>query len=100
MINAKCYSDNRAIEVNFDATSWFEQASAEAIKELSECQWGGDYPADDVVLFMASDKRIQKMLDYCEASGEGFECQISAIDAFDWIRTNRPTMLSNLCLYR
>jgi len=101
MINAKCFSDDQRVEVNFDATPWFEQASEDQIKELATCEWGSNYAADDVALFMADiNKKIQKMLDYCEHHPDqiGFECHVTSEDAIAWLRTERPLILDNLAL--
>ena len=51
MINAEVHSDDRAVDADFDATLWFEQASDDEIMELEYSGWGGDYPADAVAQF-------------------------------------------------
>jgi len=95
MINAKCYSDDGAVEVNFDATAWFEQATDEQIKELADIEWGGNYASDDVALHMATvDKKVQKVFDYCEINRDmpGFECRVNPQDAIAWVKANRPSL--------
>ena len=96
MINAKCYSDDGAVEVKFDATAWFEQATEEQIKDLADIEWGGNYAADDVALFMAEqDKKVQKMFNYCEnhPDGIGFECHVTPEDAMAWVNEHRPNFV-------
>jgi len=53
MIKAKAWSDDRNVEVEFDATPYFQQASALEILQLACCGWAGDYPADDVATYVA-----------------------------------------------
>jgi hypothetical protein len=93
MIKAECHSDDRAVEVSFDATPWFEQASQEDIESLKECGWGGDYPADDVAIFMAEHNgEIQDMFKYIEFRHKiehiGFECHVDSEDAEKWIKSS------------
>ena len=52
MICAECHSDDHNVEVAFDATRWFEQATDKQIAELAAVGWGGEYPADAVAEFM------------------------------------------------
>jgi hypothetical protein len=95
MINAECHSGDFAVEVNFDATKWFEQATDKAIVDLIDCGWGGDYPADDVAMFMADDNQtIEDMFKYLELRNPidcfGFECNVNPDDAMTWLKNNRP----------
>lgn len=103
MIKAECHSDDRNIEVIFDATVWFDQAKDEAISALANCGWGGDYPADAVAQYMADyiDK-IDFMFKYLETirndptkkNCRGYECHIlDEKAALQWILDNRPHLL-------
>ena len=105
MIGATCHSDDRVIEVDFDATKWFEEATDEDILELSDCGWGGDYPADSVAIFMADhNPEIESMFRYLEYISQrlskedesGFECHVDDADAKAWIKTNRPQLATKL----
>jgi hypothetical protein len=91
MIKARCYSDDRAIEVCFDATPWFEQSLSDYINELRDCGWGGDYPADAVALYFSeSNADVHDMFRYIEIRNKiepmGFECHIDAEDAEIWMK--------------
>ena len=95
---AECHSDDRNVEVQFDAAPWFEQASKDDVMELASCGWGGDYPADDVAVHMAdSVTRIADMFQYLEIIAHdrskkdccGFECHVERDDALIWLKKNR-----------
>lgn len=93
MIKAKCYSDDRCIEVNFDATPWFEQADEKEIMDLIQYGWRR-YPADAVAHFMADlDKGVAEMFQYLGFRARletiGFECYVNKEDALIWLKENR-----------
>jgi hypothetical protein len=97
MIKAECHSDDRCVEVKFDATPWFNQASDKAILDLFECGWRGDYPADDVAIFMADcSDAVAEMFQYINLRGTietiGFECSVDQEQAMTWLMTNRPNL--------
>lgn len=102
MIRAECHSDDRVFEINFDATLWFEQATADQLRTLSACDWGGDYPADEIAQFMDGQPNIGAMFRYCEASNAadrsrdhvGFECHVDQEDALAWLKEHRPGILT------
>jgi hypothetical protein len=52
-IHAECHSDDGLRTANFNAVRWFERASDAEIKELAQEDWGEDYAADRVAMFMA-----------------------------------------------
>ena len=96
MIRARVHPDDHAIEVPFDATPWFEQASDEEIMELVGCDWGGDYPADRVAMHMADEAHpeVAAVFRYVEIAQNvrdvGFECYVEEADAVAWLRQHRP----------
>lgn len=98
-IAASARSDDRRIEVDFDAVPWFDQAAELEILELSQCQWGGDYPADAVADYMADQNaELQKMFDYISIAGTnrdpvGFECYVDSDDARAWLNQHRPHLV-------
>src|SRR5262249_43686412 len=47
-VRAWVYRDDHAIECEFDAAPWLEQASIDEIVDLAKCGWGGDNAADTV----------------------------------------------------
>jgi hypothetical protein len=95
MIQAECHSDDRKVEVEFDATTWFKQADDKEIIELAECGWGGDYPADEVAEFMSlKNKKVAEMFTYLRIRrDQGFECHVTEKDALRWILNNRPHLI-------
>ena len=96
-IKAECYSDNRAFEINFDATKWFEQASDSDIVKLASCEWGGDYPADEVAFFMRQHHvDVNFMFNYLERDSVGFECNVDESDAMRWLQENRLDLAKRL----
>lgn len=105
MIKAECHTDDRNIEINFDATPWFEQATEEAILELARCGWRGDYPSDAVAEFMEDrNADVAFMFKYlhtinddrCKKDLGGFECSVNSADAHAWLHQNRPAWISLL----
>jgi hypothetical protein len=113
MIKAECHSDDRNVEVSFDATPWFKQASDKDILDLANCGWGGDYPADEVAEWMAGDKgrrgvkRIAEMFKYLEIihgdpskkNAQGFECHVDEEDARKCLAENRPKLVLPTAAY-
>ena len=101
-IKAKAHSDDRCMEVMFDATPWFEKASDAEILALAECEWGGDYPADDVARFMATvNEGVKEMFMYLGFRSNkevvGFECHVDSADAINWIKINHPSLAPKIC---
>lgn len=98
-IAASANSDDRHVEVHFDAAPWFQQASDREILELAQCEWGGDYPADYVAEHMAGHHaELKGMFDYISVAGTrrdpvGFECWIDADDARAWLNRHRPHLI-------
>jgi hypothetical protein len=98
MIKAECHSDDRCIEVNFDAIPWFEDSSDDKILSLIRCGWGYDYPADDIAHYMADQHEgVKRMFDYLDMRGKietiGFECSVDETTATLWLEINRPGLL-------
>jgi hypothetical protein len=104
IIPAECHTDDRAVEVKFDAVRWFKRprTTGKDIVVLAECglgrdEWGGDYAADAVAEASAGwDKDLEFLFKYIEhknrASHEhiGFECNVDGAMALKWLAKNRP----------
>jgi len=99
MIQADAHSDDHVVEVQFDATPWFEQASEVQIADLIACGYGGDYPADAVAQYMADHHQgVKRLFDYLEVIEHvGFECHVSQGDAEDWYNA-RDALFALRCL--
>lgn len=103
MIEATCHSDDHAIDLTFDATPWFTRASKEEIQKLADCNWGGDYPADEVAVFMAHrNPDLANLLSYVEVrhpiDGIGFECHVNPESAVAWLKENNPAFQPRLSI--
>jgi hypothetical protein len=101
MIKAECHSDDRCVEIGFDATPGFENASDDKILALAEFGWGGDYAADDVAIYMADQSDgVKTMFNYLDLRGRietiGFECHVNEDNARKWISENRPLLTKSL----
>lgn len=99
LIRAEAHSDDFAFRVDFDAGFWFEKATDKAIIDLIQCGFRGDYPADEVAIFMAKyDPRVRGLFGYIEATNAvhdiGFECAVDPDDAINWIEKHRPALVS------
>jgi hypothetical protein len=97
VIRAEVHTDDFAFTAKFDALPFFESATPKQIVDLAECDWGGDYPADEVALFF--DERsgyddITRLFDYDVKRKTGFECHVHAPDAIAWLKANRPDVFS------
>ena len=103
-VTAECHSDDRVFECNFDAIPWLKKATAKDIIALAQCGWGGDYPADEVAMYMAgieSDiafmfKYIEKKNNGCNRDHIGFECYVDSAPAFTWLKKNRPNIFRKI----
>ncbi len=91
-IRAEAHSDDQRFQHRFDATEWFDEASAEDIFALAKCGWGGDYAADAVVQYMShhGETPLETMLTYLTVANQGFECHVDAGDAMTYLKEARP----------
>jgi hypothetical protein len=101
-VPAECHSDDRAVEVKFDAAPWLKKASTKMLISLKDCNFGGDYGADQVAIDMAGkNAEIAFMFKYIEArkraGGDiGFEVHVQDNEAFEWLKANRPRVYKRL----
>lgn len=105
MIKSKVRSDDGVVEVEFDATPYFEQATFLNFADLEACNWGGDYAADAVAEFCR--KKCKKLFDYLERmnfdpQGDliGFECYVVRDHAMEWLKEHKPWWHRLLSAYR
>lgn len=102
-IYAETHSDDHAFEIEFDAKPYFKKAPDLAIIDLADVDWGGDIPADWVAQFMEkSNKEIRAMFRYLRSEEvrsrrdpPGFEVHVNGKDVLDWIKENRPHLLTH-----
>ena len=101
IIKAEVHSDDYAVEIVFDAVSWFKQASRKEIIELVKCGFGGDYPADYVAEFYEKNQ-TKDLFQYLHILNKepnfecGFECHVDQDPALRWLRKNRPKIYKEL----
>lgn len=95
MIKARVHSDDRVVEVEFDATPYFMQATFLDLVNLNDCDWGWDYAADAVAEFCR--KKCKKLFDYLELINSdrqgdliGFECFITSEHVLAWLKKHKP----------
>ena len=101
-IPAEVHSDDHVHEVDFDAVTFFQEASAKEIYELAECDWGGDYPADYVAQSMkCKNAAIDTLFDYLDRiqgtrQSCGFECHVDKKKAMKWLKKHRPEIADTI----
>lgn len=100
-IPAEVHTDDWVAQAEFDAEIWMIQASDEKIEALAKCEWGGDYPADEVAEFMESrDPQVKAVFEYKHAVNlhktMGFECHVNEEAAWAWLESRRPFLFDKL----
>jgi hypothetical protein len=101
-VSAEAHSDDHHVEIDFDATPWFVQASDKKIQELIQIDFGGDLASDSVAEFFeeTTTKRLFEYLSFKPTMGSdervGFECHVDEQEAMAWLRANRPHLISNI----
>lgn len=104
-VKAEVHTDDRAHEIEFDAEPYLAQATDGNIQALIDCGWGGDYPADEVVIFFTGkNQEIDSMFEYLHSIRDlrskrdagGFECRVDEGSALAWLAKNRPILFSTL----
>jgi hypothetical protein len=92
MTRAEVHSDDHKVEVNFDATAWFQQASEDEIVSVAACGWQYDYPTDNIAIWYSdTHAEVQKLFFYLGiVQDQGFGCSVHADDALAWLAMNRP----------
>jgi len=105
MIRAEAWSDCQQFRIEFDATLWAEQASDKALIDLGQCGCRGDYPADDVVMFMADhDEKAASLFEFIQVvqyqpyNGDtnGFECAVDEDDLRKWLQEHKPHLVEQV----
>lgn len=103
MIRAEAHSDDRAVEVSFDATPYFEKVAGDLeILNIIKCGFRGDYPTDCIAQNYPdngseTDRKLKEMFKYVEIAGRvrdmGFEVSVEEEDLLKWIRHNRTSLM-------
>ena len=103
MIRAEAHSDDRAVEVSFDATPYFEKVAGDMqILNIIKCGFRGDYPTDRIAQDYPdngseTDRKLKELFKYVELSGRvrdmGFEVSVEEDDLLKWVKVNRPAIV-------
>lgn len=96
MITARCCSDDREVDITFDATDYFENIKSTSffmsrMNEFITFGFGGNIPADNVAEFF-EDSSTQELFDHLKDTDPqddvGFECYIVKEDVIKWLKLN------------
>jgi hypothetical protein len=99
VIRAEVHTDDFAFTAKFDALPFFELATPEQILDLAKCEWGGDYPADDVARFFIDKpgyEDVTQVFAYASKVKSGFECHVYEPEALHWLYVHRPDVFQML----
>jgi hypothetical protein len=102
-IPAEVHSDDHKATAKFDALPYFIRATDDDLVELVQCDFGGDYPADEVARHLADlDEGVGRVFTYLSfeptSFGEtvGFECHVEEGPALLWIKEHRSGLYQRL----
>lgn len=96
---AEIHSDDRIYEVPFDAERFFLVAHDDDIRALIECEWRGDYGADEVALYCRDENElVDDALNYVERCRKtmGFEVSVDADQALKVLWEVRPSLMREI----
>lgn len=90
-------TDDLVHEGHFDASPWFDQATADEIEALRAIGWRGDYAADDVGWFMQDlDDDVDEVLTAVDEHSLGFEVIVDPDAAEAWVAAARSPILDQV----
>jgi hypothetical protein len=108
MIRAECHTADEAMQVEFDATPWFETADARTIVLLSRKNWSVPWVADGLEArpgYEALHELIRYARDRLEMetredpSWATFECRVDGNGATAWLDRHRPDIAAEIRRY-
>lgn len=99
-VKATCYSDDRNVEIDFDAASFFAnelnetQTLKNSIECLDACNFSGDYATDAIAEFY-SESQTKELFDYLSTVNKketkcGFFCSVEKGDVVAWLKAYKP----------
>lgn len=99
-ISAEVHSDDRVVEVAFDAAAWFAQAGDDDILGLAHEGYSYGHTSDAVALFF-EDTTTKEVFEYVailqRANREtGYGCSVDRAAAERWLADNRPALLAKI----
>lgn len=96
-IKGTAYSDDKRVNITFDATPWFRSAAkAWDIECLVESGWGVCCVADDVLGHIHTQKPNQDIKDlytYCAVGDMGYQVMIDGEAALEYLQLNNPVVI-------
>jgi hypothetical protein len=104
MIEALCRTADGAVQVTFDATSWFETADPEQIQNLVGSGWEGRRGAAIALFLMDRDAALLELFRYILILSAlwdvpmPFTCRIDRDQALAWLRQHAPEWYRGLDL--
>lgn len=96
-VKAAFRTDDGAHAFDFDVSDFLATLTDDDLMDLRNCEWGGDYPADDAYYWYADkidSPASRAAAAHLEAgSGQiGFEVHIDVDAAEAWVRADRPAV--------
>ena len=100
-VKGKAHSDDHRVNIEFDATPWFRHAALASIAELAEEDFQSCAVADDVmgnadVRSGEHERDIKDLLLYCTIGDMGYEVEIDAEAAKEYLQLERPAIYDAL----
>lgn len=105
MIRATCHTADEAMQVEFDATPWFEEADPGAILLLAKKGWSAPWVADALERLPGYEK-LGELMRYArdrlgpesreDPSWPIFECRVDSAEAIAWLDRNRSGMAAEI----
>lgn len=105
-VQAEFWTDDRVVEVKFDARPFLMQAHDKELVAIMEAGYRGDYATDAIAEFMGTHddnladgfKYLQTVQKSRRGSDIGFECSIHKEQFLQWLDSERPALLAkHLC---
>jgi methionyl-tRNA synthetase len=94
-IQCQCHSDDYFVNLEFDASEYFQDAEIGDLIELSHHDWKHCQAADEIAYFYGQDN-AHRLFEYLEnrplmPDGDpvGFECEVNPAEAMAWLRRHR-----------
>ena len=105
MIRATCHTADEAMQIEFDATPWFEEADPGAILLLAKQGWSTPWVADALerrpgyqelgeLMRYARDRLEPESRE--DPSWPTFECRVDSAEAIAWLGRNRSEIAAEI----
>jgi hypothetical protein len=105
MIHATCHTADNLRCIEFDATTWFNEADAPSIIDLAQRGWVSTAIAESLERRRGYE-RLHDLVEYAaqrlqpesleDPTWETFECVVDGPDAVAWLEKNRPEIVARI----